>query len=471
MATLAIGIDLFASPCSAAVYETTSATSADRLEIVHYGTETALQHIPVDKARKTSTVIGSSTTLVGLDSPAASLTQSASGLSGLLMNASHLAKGRAESDTLELAQIHMHLVDITASILVALLDSLKLSRVTTVGSVVLVIPAHTAASSRRMFHDAARIVDLDEDKIRLLTAPVALVLAYNHETDVHQHSKFLVLTGDAEDFHVSVVEQDHQQDIIAVLSSTQGTCTSGEDLEQSARDTVLATDVESCATLALQHASAGGPATIIIVAKAFTNKTLVQDRLSLLCSNAAEIDITLDASGLAAVRGAAIQATQWDSQAANMQSSGLLVDDKNLMTLIARFARGGKEEQLVQAGAFEEDSTGGFIIYSDFAGGAAFDIDILEIPEIGDKRVSVAMIRVEPNVNNSPSSRYKLVVSRDVRGVVQLAIKPISAQDADAYEVTEPPLGLNKRDIKRSKELMKTTRDIEAARSTAWLPQ
>ncbi|KAK4903513.1 hypothetical protein LTR49_026864 [Elasticomyces elasticus] len=409
--------------------------------------------------------------LVGLGSLAAPHTQSLRGLSGLLMNAHRLAKGRAESDTCEIAQTHMHLVDVAASILVALLDSLKLSRVTTVGRVVLVIPAYTAASSRRMLHDAARIANLDKDKIRLLTAPAALVLAYNHETGAHQHSTFLVLTGDAEEFHVSVVEQDHQHDIIAVLSSARGTCTSGEDLGQSARDTALAAKVQSFATLALQHASGGSPATIIIVAKAFTNKTLVQDRLSLFCSNAAEIDITLDSSGLAAVRGAAIHATQWESQATNAHSSGLLVDDRNPMTLIARLVAGNKAEQLVQAGAFEEDSTGHFVIYSDCADSAAFDIDILEKPEIGGDEVSVAKDKVEPNVNNHPNSRYQLVVSRDRRGIVKLATNPFSTHDADDYELTETPLGLTEREIKRSKELMKTTRDIEAARSTGGLPQ
>ncbi|KAK5710209.1 hypothetical protein LTS12_028012, partial [Elasticomyces elasticus] len=201
MATLAIGIDLFASPCSAAFHGPTSATPAGHPEVVHCGDGAALQRIPIDQARKTSTVIGSSTMLVGLDSLAAPHTQSLRGLSGLLMNAHHLAKGRAESDTCEIAQTHMHLVDVTASILVALLDSLKLSRVTTVGRVVLVIPSYTAASSRRMLFDAARIADLDKDKIRLLTAPAALVLAYNHEIGTHQHTTFLVLTGDAEDFH------------------------------------------------------------------------------------------------------------------------------------------------------------------------------------------------------------------------------------------------------------------------------
>ncbi|KAK4890355.1 hypothetical protein LTR49_028739, partial [Elasticomyces elasticus] len=174
MATLAIGIDLFASPCSVAFHEPTSATPPDRPEVVHCGEGVALQRIPIDKARNTSTVIGSITMLVGLDSMDGPHTQSRRGLSGLLMNAHRLAKGRAESDTCEIAQTHMHLVDVTASILVALLDSLKLSRVTTVGRVVLVIPSYTAASSRRMLYDAARIADLDKDKIRLLTAPAAL---------------------------------------------------------------------------------------------------------------------------------------------------------------------------------------------------------------------------------------------------------------------------------------------------------
>ncbi|KAK5689226.1 hypothetical protein LTR17_026416 [Elasticomyces elasticus] len=467
MATLAIGIDLFTSSCSAAVHEPTSANPAHRPEVVHCGDGAVLQRIPIDQARKTR----SSTMLVGLDSMAAPHTQSLRGLSGLLMNAHRLAKGRAESDTCEIAQPHMHLVDVTASILVALLDSLKLSRVTTVGTVVLVIPSHTAASCRRMLHDAARIADLDKDQICLLTALAALVLAYNHETGTHQHSTFLVLTGDAEDFHVSVVEQDHQHDIIAVLSSARGTCESGEDLGKSAPNTALAAKVESFATLALQHASVGGPATIIIVAKAFTNKTLVQDRLSLLCTNAAEIDITLDTDGLAAVRGAAFHATQWESQATNAHSSGLLVDDRNPMTLIARFVGGNKEEQLVQAGALEEDSTGGLVIYSNFARGAIFDIDILVKPKIVDDKVSVARVTVKPNVNNHPNPHYQLVLSRDVRGIVELAIKSVSAQDADVYEVTEPPLGLDKSEINRSKELVKTTRDIEAARSTARLPQ
>ncbi|KAK5728070.1 hypothetical protein LTS12_027375, partial [Elasticomyces elasticus] len=118
-----------------------------------------------------------------------------------------------------------------------------------------------------------------------------------------------------------------------------------------------------------------------------------------------------------------------------------------------------------------EDSTGELVIYSDFAGGAAFDIDILEIPEIGDDKVSVARVTVEPNANNYPNPHYQLVLSRDLRGIVELTMKSISARDADVYEVIEPPLGLNKREINRSKALMETTRDIEAARSTARLLQ
>ncbi|KAK3617829.1 hypothetical protein LTR56_025039 [Elasticomyces elasticus] len=95
----------------------------------------------------------------------------------------------------------------------------------------------------------------------------------------------------------------------------------------------------------------------------------------------------------------------------------------------------------------------------------------LQHEALADDKVSVARVTVEPNVNNHPNPRYQLVLSRDVRGILELAIKSVSAQDADVYEVTEPPLGLDKSEINRSKELVKTTRDIETARSTARLPQ
>ncbi|KAK5710076.1 hypothetical protein LTR17_019189 [Elasticomyces elasticus] len=435
MAGLAIGINLFATPGSAAVYK--PANTLKPLETIERRVGTALQHIPVDDTRDTNDITGSSTKLVDLDVLGSSWEQYQAGLADVL-NSFRQPDDRIEPDRHNAKQ--MHLVDVAACLLRALLNDLRHTRAITVGSVVHVVPAYASAILRRMLHDSTRIAGLSADKIHFITEPAAFVLAYMNRTVVTQGSTCLVVTGNCEEYYASVVEVDRQLQGIAVHATVQGKSDPG--------DAMLAIGVAHCAALALRQAKTT-PATIIIVSQAFEHQTQVCDRLSLLCPNAGQADTDLDANGLAAVRGAAISAARSDSGATNADSRSEYLDDRNPVALVRRRVGSNEVFPLIEVGADEDSSYGGFMVSSDAAGGAKIEIELLEKAASGDYEALVAIIEIVPDSRNRQASDYQLSIERDTAGMVMLDVYRDPASNID--ELTATPLGLTDEEIQRSK--------------------
>ncbi|KAK5712171.1 hypothetical protein LTR17_018077 [Elasticomyces elasticus] len=238
----------------------------------------------------------------------------------------------------------------------------------------------------------------------------------------------LVVTGNCEEYYASVVEVDRQIQGIAVHATVQGKSDPG--------DAMLA--------------SRSTPATILIVSRAFEHRTQVRDRLSILCPNAGHADTDLDADGLAAVRGAAIEAARSDSGAMNADGRDEYLDDKNPMGLVKRRVGSNEVLPMMEAGADEDFSYGGFMVSSDAAGGAKIEIDFLEKAASSDYEALVVNIEIVPDARNRQTSDYRVYMERDIDGMVMLRdTYPDPASNID--ELTATPLGLTDEEIHRSK--------------------